>query len=366
MPTRNNAIPTLKDIAKVAGVSRQAVAAALNFSGTGKVSEALRKRIQKLAQEMHYVPNMSARRLKGNASHTIGIYGVPYASVFSQAFFNALSVELDRHGYNLMANYGMTIEQSYGAMRDLIAKGVDGIIVTTQYNPLAKGDFPAVPSVFCPPARIDGFDVSVDHESGMRLAVEALLAQDCRHFAYVPPYIPAPASIEEQLFDRPNQEKREGIEETLADRGFQLATVTVEEFGGDANCLVERLRGLGIDAVLCSNDYFAGRLMVALLQNGVRVPEEMKVIGYDGMAFCDLCAVPLATVIQPIHQMAQEVTRILLERIQNKSADDAPRGVLLEPYFYPSYSCGVPNPKVSQLPMYSSFSTLEATWDNAH
>ncbi len=349
---------TMKDIARVAGVSRQAVAAALNDAGTSKVSTVTRERIRRIADSMHFVPNQTAQRLKGIASNTIGIYGVPYASVLMQSFFNDLSVELDRHGYNLMACYGMTEKASEQAIRRLLAKGIDGMIVTTQENPLARMSLPAIPAVFCPPARIDGYDVAVDHAAGTRTAARQLLAAGRKRVVYLPPCFLGGVS------DRPNLEKFRGIREALAEAGLQPTLLTVEECSGEAEILLERLHAIAPDVVFCSNDYFAGRLISLLLEAGIAVPEEMMVVGYDGLSMCDLCAVPLATVVQPMQKMAEIAVKLLLERIAAKGSIPAPAGIDLEPYFYASTSCGVANSKRRKLPLYNSYSSLEAIWNN--
>ena len=144
---------TMNDIARTAGVSRQAVAAALNPKGTSKVSEKMRNRILHIAKLLNYIPNQAARHLKGVANHTIGVYGAPYAYVEEQTYFNELSQAFDRHGYNLITSYGINKEAAERAVRDLLGKGIDGLIITTAYNPLAESGLRTlIPSVFCPPA----------------------------------------------------------------------------------------------------------------------------------------------------------------------------------------------------------------------
>lgn len=347
---------TMKDIARIAGVSRQAVAAALSLGGTSKVSGEMCLRIRGIAEGLGYTPNQAAQRLKGAATRTVGVYGVPFVSVLNQSFFHGLSVELDRHGYNLMACYGMDDEAEVRAIRELLAKGLDGMIITTQTNPLAAFAAPPVPSVFCPPAKIDGFDVAVDHAAGMFQATEALVKMGRKRIGYLLP------CLTDTVGDQPNREKRDGIERALAAHGLELTLLTVTECGGDGARIVGRLRELSLDAVLCSNDYFAGRLLAMLLSCGVRVPQEVMVVGYDGLSLCDLCAVPLATVVQPILRQAELAVEILLERICHKENAAAPRHISLEPYFYPSASCGVANPRNSQIPIHSSFSCMEMIW----
>lgn len=349
---------TMNDIARAAGVTRQAVAAALNPKGTSKVSETMRRRILKIADDLNYIPNQAARHLKGVSNRTIGVYGAPYAQVQEQTYFNELSVALDRHGYNLVTSYGMDEDAAGRAVRELLGKRIDGIIITTQYNPLKEpGLSGVVPSVFSPPGRIEGADIYIDHAAGTARAAEYFMKQGCRRGLFV---LPAP---DRTIFGNPNREKYEGLLRTFKKYGARLHTLAIEDHGGKADVLVRQIRKLGPDVIFCSNDYYAGRLISTLTAAGVKIPEELKVVGYDGLAFCDFCAVPLGTVIQPVLKRAEATARLLLERIKEKNCAAEPAGIGIEPYFYPSKSCGAENKMLELYPIYNSFSSLELTWN---
>lgn len=348
---------TMNDIARAAGVSRQAVAAALNPKGTSKVSEKMRNRILHIAKLLNYIPNQAARHLKGMANYTIGLYGAPYAYVQEQTYFNELSMAFDRHGYNLITSYGMNKEAAERAVRGLLGKGIDGMIVTTQYNPLLEsGLHSLIPSVFCPPARIENADVFIDHATGMFHAAEYLLKRGCNKGVFLPPL------LDKSIFSSPGNEKYEGLQRAFKQYGKELCLLTVEECSGKADVLAARLKKLAPDAVFCSNDYFAGRLVSTLLEHGFRIPEEVKVIGYDGLALCDLCAVPLATVIQPIRRKAELTAELLLKRIREGNTEAPAEQIAVEPYFYPSASCGEPSRLLGEFPLYDDRPSLEMTW----
>ena len=97
---------TMKEIAKIAGVSQPAVSAALSSKGTTKVSEEMRRKILRIAEELNYMPNNAAQRLRGRATRTIGIFGVPYVSVLTQALMLDISLELEKLNYNLLTCNG--------------------------------------------------------------------------------------------------------------------------------------------------------------------------------------------------------------------------------------------------------------------
>lgn len=348
---------TMNDIARTAGVSRQAVAAALNPKGTSKVSEKMRNRILHIAKLLNYIPNQAARHLKGVANHTIGVYGAPYAYVEEQTYFNELSQAFDRHGYNLITSYGINKEAAERAVRDLLGKGIDGLIITTAYNPLAESGLRTlIPSIFCPPARIENADIFIDHAAGTFLAAEHLLKQCCQKGVYLSSF------HNKSIFSNPGREKFDGLKKAFEQYGKPLSALTVEECNGKAEEIIRRLKKLAPDVIFCCNDYFAGRLISALLMHGIRVPEEIKVIGYDGLALCDLCAVPLATVIQPIRKKAELTVELMLKRIEAGDSDSEPARTAVTPYFYPSASCGAENEMLKEFPIYDDRPSLEMTW----
>ena len=126
----------MKEIARLAHVSQPAVSAALNGSGSTKVSAEKREEILALVSKLNYTPNRMAQRLKGGASRTIGIFGVPYVSILQQSMMLELSVELSKYDYNLLTCYGEKGEAAVAAVSEMLNKGVDGIIINTDFNPL--------------------------------------------------------------------------------------------------------------------------------------------------------------------------------------------------------------------------------------
>ncbi len=342
---------TMKDIAKLAGVSQQAVSAALNRNGTSKVSTALRCRIQDIAAELNYAPNSAARRLKGCATKTIGIHGVPYVSVLMQSFFLDLSLLFYQHGYNLLSCYGIDEQASRRAANELVAKGVDGIIFTA--GSIEDLDGKNVPFVFSPPVPAPGFDVTVDLAQGCRLAVEHLHRHGRRRIGFAG-IGTANASA--------NREKIRGMREALAKCGLPAIETALFSFGdydNEPDAIVRHLRELSLEAVCCANDYIAAKLTGVLLRAGFRVPDDIAIVGYDGLTMCDFCSVPLATVIQPIRRQAELTVDLMLQRINEKNRPFQPARIAVPPRFYPSISCGCSGCQLDRLPLYETHATLE-------
>lgn len=350
---------TMKDIARIAGVSQQAVSAALSTHKTMKVSETMRKKIQHIATTLNYMPNNAAQCLKGKATRTIGIFGVPYVSVMTQALMLDISLELSKENYNLLSCYGEGAEAEFQAVKELIGKGIDGLIITGFSNPLCCFKASPVPYVFCPPCKLSGFDVTVDHAAGTALALDELLKMGYSRPGYL-------VSCQSELnSNSPNYEKYQGFLGALKKHRMKPITdslIALKDYDGDVERIIRKVKAMKLDILFCSNDYLASRLMNPLMAHGIRIPEDMALIGYDGLSLCDITTVPLATIIQPNTAFAKNIVEILLERIRNKQFNDVPKGIALKPYFYPSGSCGALTGMLKKIKMIDTFSTLELNW----
>jgi len=347
---------TLSEIAKIAGVSRQAVAAVLRPSGTSKVSKALRSRIEHIVASVNYIPNQSARHLKGISSHTIGLFGAPYANAVESTYSNEISFGFDAHGYNLLTSYGIGKVAAGRAIRDLLSKGVDGVVITTADNPLSsEGLEDVLPFIFCPPAFQPGCDIYVDHASGVYKATDFLLTHGCTRPLFFA------TSYSRTLSNSPMHEKLRGFREACSVHGRKSKFLTLEQCGTKVSDLLSSLRAQRPDAIIACNDYYAGRIMHLLLDAGVKIPQEVKIIGYDGLSLCDLCPVSLATVIQPIRRKADETVRLLLKRLSGAGATSKP--LALKPQFQPSESCGEALPHNHNILPLEDRLSLEMQWN---
>ena len=350
---------TMKEIARLAGVSQPAVSAALNAVGTTRVSAAVRARILRIARELDYIPNSAAQRLKGSKTRTIGIYGVPYVSVLTQSMMLNLSLELAAVGYNLLSCYGETEEASFRAIKELVGKGIDGLIITTAENHILKFKNPPVPYVYSPPWQMPGFDFAVDHASGTLLGAENLIEAGCRRIGFV-------CMRNREVFTggahHVSLEKLSGVRAAMKEHGLEMPDdyiLTHESCQYSASSLAKRVKELRLDGLICANDYLAARLMIPLAQAGIDIPEALKIIGYDGLSICDFTPVPLATIVQPMIRLSELSVQTLLARIKSHTLRPEPCKQLLKPVFYPNESCGKIAENADQLFSTNTFSTIE-------
>ena len=350
---------TMKDIARIAGVSQAAVSAAFTPSSTSRISEELRSRILGIAKELDYVPNAAAQRLKGGKTFTIGIYGVPYVSILTQSFMLILASKLANFGYNLLSSYGETEDAAFRATKDLIGKGIDGLIISTIENPINKFKLPPVPYVYVPPWHMPGFDFSVDHKYGNQLAAKKLIDCGCRRIGFL-----CLMDYELNNIADPHVSflKLAGVRSALEESGIEMPedyVLTHEASQFKVSKIVKRIIKLQLDGLICANDYIAAKLLRPLIQAGLQIPKDIKVIGYDGLAICDFTIVPLATVLQPMIQLSELTVNTLISRIENHNLNPKACEQFVKPRFYENESCGGVSKNHDKLEKTDTYSTIE-------
>ena len=346
---------TMKDIAMLAGISRQAVSAVLSGSVHTRVSEATSERVLKLARELNYIPNQAARSLSGGTTHTIGLFGnlfSPYG--IHAALLAEISGSLRSQGYQVIGG-----DCGFGAAPDaarslagFISRGVDGIIVCDlprQLDDLAHAL--SVPHVLSSPRVGDReFDVGIDMARAGHVGTKHLVEHGHRHIAYL------------RIAAHEADGRITGWRQALRDNGIEDADrflLSLRDLDGDADALLREIKRLKVTAVYTHNDSIAAKLMKALLQRGVGVPDDIAVVGFDGSSFAEFCPIPLTTVVQPIRKQAEAITELLFERIGKAEIRAPAANILILPLLYRGGSCGCPARTVDKLYRINSPNTLE-------
>lgn len=296
-----NRLPTLSDVAKEAGVSRTAAARVL--VGTGgdsvRVGKQARIRIQEVGKRMGYTPNRNAQQLRGVASRTMGvIVNTENARVMSERVF-AIEQAAAERGYRLLvARVRGGQGQLNDYISDFIGRGVDAIFCLFD---LESGRDESLAEAFCSgyrkvvfhgrPAWEGGLAVQIDVASAIHAAVDHLLERGKRR----PVLALWNAQRDEMMGIR-----RRAFEEALRVHGFAMSPGQIWDAASPATtpdaALVDRgleamLEKGGADAILASNDVWAVRFIQALKARGIKVPEDVAVMGFDD--------IDIACVIEP-------------------------------------------------------------------
>jgi LacI family transcriptional regulator len=311
---------TVRDVAARAGVSVSTVSRYLN--GSLRVRPSVAERIDGAVAALGYRPHPLARRLATHSARTIGLL-VPG---ITNPFFARLAEELetsayDHGGYSVLLCDTKSLASREREYTELLSHGlVDGLVYCGM-NPaneaLARAIERGLPVVLVD-EDVEGLPpvprVFVENAEGVRRATGYLVSLGHRRIAYV-------GGPEELMTAR---ERLRGYREALeaASIAFDPALTRTgpytDAFGFAAMSDLWRA-GEGPTAVLAANDYQAAGVMRAARALGVRVPEELSVVGFDDMPLSRYLTPALTTVHQPVEEMARQALDALLGGIQGRS-----------------------------------------------
>ncbi|MFE1192665.1 LacI family DNA-binding transcriptional regulator [Streptomyces olivaceoviridis] len=285
--------PTSADVARLAGVSRATVSYVLNNTSAVRISEATRRRVHEAARELGYVPHAAARSLRAGHSRMVLMPApaIPVGPLYSR-FLNELQWALGRLDYTVVqyGSVGLEGDEAARAWAELrpVAVLVPGAGLGPQGVAVLKRSG-ARAVVTLGPGRVEGAHaLLMDHDAVGHCAGAHLYARGRRKIGVV---LPGEPGLE--VYSRP---RLAGVREAL--RGTD-ATVTelplayTEEAAAE---LAARWTGSGLDAVFAYNDEYAMLLMRALQDEGVRIPEDVAVIGADDLVLGRLLRPRLSTV----------------------------------------------------------------------
>jgi len=307
------------DIAEKANVSPGTVSKILKGTYTG--SQETKERVLKIAKELGYTPNMIASSLKSRRSKTIALI-VPEISV---PFFPELSRGVEdvarENDYNVIlcsSNNDPLQEAKY--LESLERRWVDGIIFSRVTGDTFKEKIPRllankVKMVFVDrvPAenRLSIARVEIDNKKAAYSATEFLIKLGHRDIA----------CITGPLNTRIAQQRLEGYKRALIENNIPIRDeLTVEGtfkldsgFNG-VNTLLER--NIHFTAIFACNDLMAVGAIKALRRKNLDVPDDVSVMGFDGIPLCEYIEPALTTVVQPIYEMGKTAAELLLESIK--------------------------------------------------
>jgi len=309
---------TIIDVAKLAKVSKTTVSRYLNNQDKGHMSEETKRRIQEAIDQLNYAPDNMARSLKGKSTKVIGLVVNDLTNPFFLQMIQGIEEELRDSGYNiLMSDSNLDLNREIECLKMLEQRRIDGILIVGVNLPVEhlKDINIKVPMVLLERDSGDSkFDsVKIDNYYGAYAAVEYLIKKGYRRIAHI----------------RGNQasmmavHRKEAYRDCLKAHGFTWR----EKYEVDGNyqlkggyAAIQQLMALKErpDAVFCANDMSAIGVLRYLIEQGLRVPEDMAIVGYDDVTVASLVTPPLTTVRQPVLELAKIATQVLLERINTK------------------------------------------------
>jgi LacI family transcriptional regulator len=319
---------TMQDIARKLGVSGATVSRVLNGRCDALISAATRQRVLTTAAELGYQPNRAARALRTGQTRVIGLWLMELHSPFVTMLQEVLNGLLETSGYDTMLCNAMPRPDDLNAHVDRVAQWpVDGIITSVPWRVVEKLR-ERHPERHIPMAVLnhstakDVDNVQLDHRPGTVEALTHLLQQGRRRVAFLTPKeavypgdprlvtynaAMANAGLEPQVIQAKRNQRA---------AGYEIITSTWRE-------------AVRPDALFCFNDDLAIGAMAALKDLGCRVPEDVAVVGCDGLPETAFLRPRLSTLVTPTEEMGRLVWTFLQRRLAEPHAP--PQTAVLEP-----------------------------------
>ncbi len=315
---------TIKDLARIAGVSHSTVSRALR-NHPGIAPETV-ERIRALAAEQGYRVSAAARSLKTSRSQAIGIILSYIDDPYFSRVLEGVEDTMQPEGYGLfVAASHHDVRREQAAVTAMMEHRVDGVILCTppfrvEHSRQMEGS--GLPLAVVNNQGVDGYDYSVDHddEQGARQVVQYLIGQGHRRLAY----------LGNALSGLTNLNRLSGFNAEMEAAGLPVCPTAVfngpdgRPEGGYAGAryfldLAERP-----SAIVCFNDMMAIGLIRGLQEAGLCIPQDISVTGFDDIDLAAYLTPPLTTYSQPRYELGVEAARLMLRLLSVKTGDALP------------------------------------------
>ncbi|WP_445487826.1 LacI family DNA-binding transcriptional regulator [Niallia sp. 03133] len=308
--------PKIKDVAKLAGVSPTTVSRVLN--NRGYIGEKTKQNVYKAMNELNYYPNELARSLYNKRTNVIGLI-IPTTT---NPFFGELTFEIENVcasiNYKvLLCNSLNDIEKEEKYLDMLMRNQVDGIIVGTHNQGILDYQKQHLAVVAIDRTLSENIPiVSSDNYEGGKLATELLASKGCKRILH----INGPVD-----FATPAMLRRRAYEDVMKKNGQNPITYEIHETFNQkshhevAKKILDEVPD--VDGVFASNDLFAASFISEAKARGKKIPQDIKVIGYDGTETSQSLFPDLTTIQQPIRLLAESAVEILLKQMDGDFSD---------------------------------------------
>lgn len=305
--------PSIQDVARLAGVSAQTVSRVAR--AVPNVKESTKAKVLRAMDQLGYVPNRAARALRSGQYRTLGVITQNLGRTGESLITAGIAAEAEERGYSVNLR-----QISHPGTQELAQAGsyfshqaIDGLIVVqagsaTIPHTLSHG----TPTVVSDSRFTNNFSsVVTDQVQGTRLAIEHLLSLGHTRIAHIAGPTESPsANIRQNIW-----------QSTLEEAGLPLGPIMYGNWsarsGYQAGLALSELR---VSAIFSANDEMAFGAMRALYEQGVSIPEDISIVGFDDIALAEYSVLPLTTVRQDFETIGRTLTDLVIARIASPTA----------------------------------------------
>lgn len=321
---------SIKDIARIAGVSHSTVSRALSQSHL--VNSETAERIRQLADELGYTPSAIGRSLVTRRTHTIGLVVTRLTDPFVAEVAQTVELTALDHGYSVLFSSAGEPDRELAAVRMLRERRVDGIVVMSS---VVGASYMSLLSELQVPIVLinnqhDGhyvYSVGCDNTAGAKEVVSYLIRHGHQRIAYIPGPLEAVASGERRL----------GWEQALTEVGLPYGEAWVAQpaqgggtpLGGEMAAAELLNHPNAPTAIFCYNDLTALGVLKVARSLGKRVPTDLSVVGFDDIALAAYTDPPLTTLAQPKPDLGQRAVEMLLTLLKQDSGQRTADGAVI-------------------------------------
>lgn len=319
---RGITMATIKDVAKRAGVSVTTVSRVLN--NTAPVNEATREKIMKAIEELNYTPSIIAQGMRTKKSKTVGVIIPDYINPFYHELFKYLEDAARREGYHvIIASTGEEASDEISYINDLINRNIDGIIVCSYRGAEETIEYLLDSSKKLPVIFMDNLQVNkpvnavyTDGYEGVKTITGHLIDMGHKEIAFIKPLARYKVA----------NDRYEGYVDAVKEAGLIFKQELVYEgnyhiqSGYDAGKYFLTQVEVRPTAIVSATDLMAIGAMNYIKSQGLEIPQDIAIAGFDDIYMSRIITPPLTTYRQPIEKIAAEAVGLFIHKLNHPSA----------------------------------------------
>jgi LacI family transcriptional regulator len=309
--------PTRNEVAKLAGVSTATVSRVLNNLDGTPVSDKLRARVLAAVEEIGYRPNGAARALASGRTHIVALWAADCFTPFYAMIGRHVAQQGVKRHYQVLVNSLRHYVGDEDHASPSSSWHVDGVLACDSYTRLNR--ISSLYKLSTPVVGLGTFHdtahdfVGVDLYTGATQAMHHLLGPGCRRVAYL--------HNDEATYVR--DPRTRAYMDTMQEAGLETECIALpgQQRPVARQTIVDYVRACGLpEAIFCINDDVAIGCYRGLRELGVRCPDDVALVGCDGLPELEYLDIPLSTIIHPVENLCEQAWDFLERRIQEPSA----------------------------------------------